>query len=77
MRRVDSPSGKIERHNVLSVNVPLKIVSERLGHASITMTADTYSQVTEQIQHQVTDQIADLLRQKYRNKIGTMTKNSF
>ncbi|PWI56962.1 tyrosine-type recombinase/integrase [Sulfoacidibacillus thermotolerans] len=49
---------------LLQANVPLKIVSERLGHASIAMTADTYSHVTETMQQDATQRISDLLRTK-------------
>ncbi|UOF92943.1 tyrosine-type recombinase/integrase [Fodinisporobacter ferrooxydans] len=35
---------------LLESQVPLKVVSERLGHSSITLTANTYSHVTENIQ---------------------------
>nr|NNM90096.1 site-specific integrase [Bacilli bacterium] len=46
---------------LLQANVPLKIVSERLGHASIAMTADTYSHVTENMQQEATEKIAAIL----------------
>ncbi len=49
---------------LLQANVPLKIVSERLGHSTIALTADTYSHVTETMQRQATNQISDLLRPK-------------
>ena len=49
---------------LLQANVPLKIVSERLGHSSIAMTADTYSHVTETMQQDATQRISDLLRPK-------------
>jgi integrase len=47
---------------LLQANVPLKIVSERLGHASIVMTANTYSHVTENMQEEATRKISDILR---------------
>jgi integrase len=35
---------------LLEEGVPLKVVSERLGHSSIAITADTYQHVTETMQ---------------------------
>lgn len=49
---------------LLQANVPLKIVSERLGHASIVITANTYSHVTETMQEEATRKIADILRRE-------------
>jgi integrase len=47
---------------LLSGGVPLKIVSERLGHAGIAITADTYSHVTEGMQQHAADTLAKLAR---------------
>ncbi len=41
--------------------VPLKVVSEALGHSSITVTADLYSHVTEDMARSAIDAVADLL----------------
>lgn len=41
---------------LLEAGVPLKIVSERLGHASIVLTGDTYSHVSAQFQRQAVEQ---------------------
>ncbi len=57
---------------LLQANVPLKIVSERLGHTSIAMTADTYSHVTETMQQDATQRISDLLQSK---KFGTNSEH--
>ena len=49
---------------LLQANVPIKIVSERLGHASITMTADTYSHVTETMQKDATEKLSTIFRRE-------------
>jgi integrase len=41
----------------LRQHVPLRLVSDALGHASIAITADLYSHVTEELQQQVADAI--------------------
>lgn len=41
---------------LLEAGVPLKIVSERLGHSSIQLTADVYSHVSDQLQQQAVTQ---------------------
>ncbi|CAM0497245.1 tyrosine-type recombinase/integrase [Thermoanaerobacter kivui] len=38
-----------------------KVVSERLGHASITLTLDTYSHVLPDMQKQATDKLEEML----------------
>lgn len=45
----------------LEAGVPLKVVSERLGHASIQVTADTYQHVLEHLQHDAAEAISALL----------------
>lgn len=40
---------------LLEAGVPLKVVSERLGHSSIQLTADTYSHVSSQLQQQAVE----------------------
>jgi integrase len=45
----------------LEAGVPLKVVSERLGHASIQVTADTYQHALEHLQHDAAEAIAVLL----------------
>lgn len=47
---------------LLQANVPLKVVSERLGHASIGTTANVYAHVTENMQRQAADKLGDILR---------------
>jgi integrase len=39
-----------------------KVVSERLGHASITLTLDTYSHVLPTMQEKATERLANMLR---------------
>jgi integrase len=46
---------------LLRANVHPKIVSERLGHSSITVTMDTYSHVLPTMQKHATDQLEGLL----------------
>ena len=40
---------------------PPKVVSERLGHANISITLDTYSHVIPSLQQEVADVVADLV----------------
>jgi len=40
----------------------MKVVSERLGHSSITVTADLYSHVTRRLGNAAAEQIAEVLR---------------
>jgi integrase len=47
---------------MLGANVNPKIVSERLGHASIKITLDTYSHVTPTMQREAAKKLATLLR---------------
>lgn len=46
---------------LLEAGVPLKVVSERLGHSSIQLTADTYSHVSDQMQQKAVEQFASYL----------------
>ena len=46
---------------LLSESVNPKIVSERLGHASITLTLDTYSHVLPDMQRDATDRLGQVL----------------
>jgi integrase len=46
---------------LLLVDVPAKVVSERLGHSSITLTLDTYSHVLPTMQRRVADMMGRLL----------------
>ncbi|MFX4300819.1 tyrosine-type recombinase/integrase [Alicyclobacillus tolerans] len=41
---------------LLMEKVPLKVVSEHLGHASITMTADAYAHVTDTMQREAVEE---------------------
>ena len=56
------------RHNrhthatlLLLANINPKVVSERLGHSSITLTLDTYSHVMPTMQRDAADKLEDLL----------------
>ncbi len=46
---------------LLQANVNPKIVSERLGHAGISITLETYSHVLPGLQENVTDKLASVL----------------
>lgn len=46
---------------LLSEGVPAKVVSEMLGHASVALTLDVYSHVTESMQQQAADAMARVL----------------
>ena len=45
----------------LGAGVPLKVVSERLGHSSVSITADTYQHVSEGMDRQAADTVAGLI----------------
>lgn len=45
----------------LSAGVPMKTVQTMLGHSSLSITADTYTSVSEQVQHEAATAIAGLL----------------
>lgn len=47
---------------LLGARVQLKVVSERLGHASIAATADIYSHVLPEMQQEVVDKIDGLFK---------------
>lgn len=46
---------------LLEAGVPLKVVSERLGHSSITITADIYQHVLDHMQDKAADAMRGLL----------------
>jgi hypothetical protein len=60
---------KIRLHDVrhsyataaLAAGIPAKIVSERLGHANIAITMDTYSHVLPGLDEQAADTVAQLI----------------
>lgn len=45
----------------LRLGIPLKVMSDRLGHANIGITADTYTHVQRDLQHDAADRIAAYL----------------
>jgi len=47
--------------HALEAGVPLPVISKRLGHASIRITADTYSHVSAAVDQAAADQVAALL----------------
>jgi integrase len=47
---------------MLQAGIHPKIVSERLGHATITITLDRYSHVTPTMQEQAADTIEEILK---------------
>jgi integrase len=49
---------------LLLTGVPLKVVSERLGHSSIQITADTYQHVLDHMQQETAERIGQLLEPK-------------
>jgi integrase len=46
----------------LQAGVHPKVVSERLGHSSITITLDTYSHVLPSMQREAAERVAALIR---------------
>jgi integrase len=49
---------------LLLADVPAKVVSERLGHASVTLTLDTYSHVLPTMQRRAADLMGQILGRK-------------
>jgi hypothetical protein len=45
-------------------NVNLKVISERLGHASIRVTADVYAHVAPSLQEAATEEIGSILYER-------------
>ena len=45
----------------LAAGVPPKVISERLGHANIGITMDTYSHVMPQLDQEAANKVADLI----------------
>jgi integrase len=45
----------------LAAGVPAKVLSERLGHASIGITLDTYSHVVPALDEEAANKVADLI----------------
>ena len=45
----------------LAVGVPAKVISERLGHATIAITMDTYSHVLPGLDREAADSVARLI----------------
>ena len=50
---------------LLEAGVDLKVVSERLGHSTITLTADTYSHVTERLDRDAAERLENYLDRKH------------
>lgn len=46
---------------LLAAGVPMKVVSERLGHSTLAMTADVYSHVTPALDRLAADQLEEVL----------------
>jgi integrase len=55
---------------LLLADVPAKVVSERLGHSSVTLTLDTYSHVLPTMQRRAADLVGQILGRK-PTKSGT------
>ncbi|MGE5415879.1 MAG: tyrosine-type recombinase/integrase [Acidobacteriota bacterium] len=49
---------------LLELGEDLKVISDRLGHSTITLTADTYSHVREKLQRSASDKLATTLNLK-------------
>jgi integrase len=58
---------------LLLADVPAKVVSERLGHSSITLTLDTYSHVLPTMQRRAADLMGEILGRKPSE--GSMAAN--
>jgi integrase len=47
---------------MLSAGIPLKVASERLGHSSVSITADLYQHVLPDTAREAADQIGEVFR---------------
>ncbi|WP_407639952.1 tyrosine-type recombinase/integrase [Alicyclobacillus vulcanalis] len=56
---------------LLESGVDLKIVSERLGHSSITITADIYAHVTDALQREAIEKPQRMMRSRRTNNSGS------
>ena len=54
---------------LLLAGVPLKVVSERLGHASIAITANIYAHVTETLQREAVSKLEDYLNHSRKSNL--------
>lgn len=54
---------------LLMQGVPLKVISELMGHSSTNITQDIYSHVLLQMQQQAADAVDDILNEKKRKRI--------
>ena len=59
----------------LAAGIPAKIVSERLGHANIAITMDTYSHVPPGLDEQAAGTVAQLILEKARRQRDLMDKS--
>ena len=61
---------------MLRADTPAKVVSERLGHSSITRTLDTYSHVLPTMRRRAADILGRILGQKPQAKAGSVANHS-
>lgn len=62
---VSSPYHKRHSHaSLLLKNIHPKVVQERLGHSSITMTLDLYSHLTRGLQKEAADVLGDIYKEE-------------
>lgn len=52
----------------LAAGVPLKVVSEQLGHGSLAITADTYTSVLPAVAHAAAEAVADVIPRSTRGR---------
>jgi integrase len=68
------------RHTMASLallrNVNLKVVSERLGHASIRTTADVYAHVAPSLQEAATEEIGSIIYERKETKSEPVSLNA-
>jgi site-specific recombinase XerD len=55
---------------MLKQGVPLKVISERLGHSSISITADIYAHVSPGIQETAAKTFDDAISAKYNERVS-------
>ena len=56
--------------HTLAAGVPIKVVSDRLGHATSTFTADIYTRVLPKVDKEAADLVAKLVKKAGRDVVA-------
>ena len=60
----------------LTAGVPVKVVSDRLGHANVGITSDLYMHVPDEMDRSAADRVADTILGERKRGAGTGRKNT-